>query len=159
VYPDLTPSQTPREALEAHAQNAFRYLLEEFGARFKAKRRASFTILTYVLREVFFEVEMDLREQGVFLVTGVPNNRPVPDFFTLDTQGNKVRWHFSFLLVESGRPDWVNLSRRIKTLHRGTGPEAMTNQIDASAAAIREVLPDLPAMLAHLRESPRRSPS
>jgi hypothetical protein len=31
----------------------------------------------------------------------------------------------------------------------------MERQIDAPAAAIREVVPDLPAMLARVRESPR----
>jgi hypothetical protein len=51
----------------------------------------------------------------------------------------------------------LNLSRQFDSNYRISGPEATARQIDAFAAAIREVLPDLPAMLARVRESPRQS--
>jgi hypothetical protein len=61
VYRDLTSNETPQDVTVAYAEDAFRYLINEFSATFKATRRASYTVLGYVLRDVFFEVQMDFR--------------------------------------------------------------------------------------------------
>ncbi len=150
VCPALTSSAKATSAeLEQHAESAFGFLRDEHGAKFRAERQSHRTVLAYVLPAIFFEVELDWREAAVFLLLGRTIEGRRPKGYYVDESGRKVRWHLVAVLDRDG-PVCRAIAADLRRVARGSGPDAMAAQIDRFAAALREVLAELPRLLDNL---------
>ncbi|WP_319462524.1 hypothetical protein [Micromonospora sp. RTP1Z1] len=139
-----------RDAMERHAAAEFRFLVIDAGASVAREPDASRTTLAYLMPEAFVEVELDWQEGAVFVLAGRPVNSGRPDGYYVDHRGRKVRWHLVRAVDYSSRPDAADVAADLRRVTRGSGRDAMVGQIDALAAALRQVLPELPALVQQL---------
>ncbi|WP_433006930.1 hypothetical protein [Kribbella sp. CA-294648] len=142
-----------REEVLASVEMSLRFL-EQLGRG--GPRRADGgiqTTLAYSLGETFVEVELDWREQAVFVLVGWCQDGEIPDGYYVDGHGTQVRHHLAAVL-EHGEPTDQAAARRLDEAVKRSGPEAMIRQIDAFSDVLRAVHPRLPALLPNL--PPRR---
>jgi hypothetical protein len=135
-------------AIEAHAINAFNFLVEIAGAAASTEIGPDRSLISYVLPDVFIEIELDWQESAAFALVGQPVDGSRPDGYYVDSAGRKVRWHLGAALEEG---EHAARASRLKRLVRESGPAAMLDEIDAYAAEVRELLPSLGALVRQLR--------
>jgi hypothetical protein len=142
---EIEPTRTE---LEQHAQDAFGFLQREPGANLETARESYQTLLAYTLPALFFELELDWREEAVFLLVGRTVDGRRPAGYYVDPSGQKVRWHLGAVLERGGpalRAVATDLRRRTRAA--GSGRDVMAARIDDQAAALRNALPELPTLL------------
>lgn len=105
------------------------------------------SLITYVLSDVFVEIELDWQESAVFVLVGRPVGGARPDGYYVDSSGRRVRWHLGAVLEEGGQ---TARASALKRLVKKSGPDAMLEQIDAYSTELRELLPRLSALIQQL---------
>ncbi len=105
-------------------------------------------MLAYLRPDLFVEVELDWRERAVFVLVGSPINGKRPDGYYVDSAGHKVRWHLSAVLDAGGCSE---PAARLRELMKGSGREAMLDQVSGYAVVLRVALPVLPALVRQLQ--------
>ncbi|MBQ0894747.1 hypothetical protein KBX37_16845 [Micromonospora sp. U56] len=152
MFPVLTSSHaTGVGPVEEHAGEAFQFLADDDGCIAMVHRERDRSVLAYVLPQVFVEVELDWEERAAFLLVGEPADGGRPAGYYVDPQGRKVRWHLTAALDRSPDPEHRGMAKRLRQVTRRSGFDAMVAQVDGYADAIREVLPQLPALVRELR--------
>ncbi|MEV0154917.1 hypothetical protein AB0H57_14385 [Micromonospora sp. NPDC050686] len=144
----MTSETTQRDRVERYAETEFGFLVECSGAALNRESDGDRTVLAYLLPDVFVEVELDWVEAAAFALVGSPTGGGRPGGYNVDEKGRKVRWHLVQAVERS--PDGAELAARLRRVTRESGPEAMASQLDALAAAVRQVLPDLPELVRRL---------
>ncbi|MBY8870380.1 hypothetical protein K7640_00800 [Micromonospora sp. PLK6-60] len=139
---------TQRDRIERHAETEFGFLVEQSGAGRTRESDGDRTVLAYLLPDVFVEVELDWVEAAAFALVGTPADGARPGGYYVDGTGRKVRWHL--VQAVERRSDGAELAARLRRVTRESGPEAMTSQVDALAAAVRQALPELPELVRQL---------
>ena len=85
---------------------------------------------------VFAEVELDWRENAVFVLVGALSNGLVPDGYYVSTDGNRARWHLAEVLESCERRDSASELRRAVS---AADPQEMNDQVEAFAEVMRAV--------------------
>ena len=85
---------------------------------------------------VFAEVELDWRENAVFVLVGALSNGLVPDGYYVSTDGNRARWHLAEVLESCERRDSASELRRAVS---AADPQEMNDQVEAFAEVMRTV--------------------
>ena len=85
---------------------------------------------------VFAEVELDWRENAVFVLVGALSNGLVPDGYYVSTDGNRTRWHLAEVLESCERRDSASELRRAVS---AADPQEMNDQVEAFAEVMRTV--------------------
>ena len=85
---------------------------------------------------VFAEVELDWRENAVFVLVGALSNGLVPDGYYVGTDGNRARWHLAEVLESCERRDSASELRRAVS---AADPQEMNDQVEAFAEVMRTV--------------------
>jgi hypothetical protein len=101
--------------VETRAAEAFGFLRKSPTVASRLEREGGRSLLTYLLPEVFVEIELDWRELAVFVLVGEPVEGKLPGGYYVDGRGRKVRWHVAAALEEGG---YAESARRLKRLAR-----------------------------------------
>ncbi|SCF18741.1 hypothetical protein GA0074695_4143 [Micromonospora viridifaciens] len=149
----LTSDILERDAMERHAATEFRFLVTDAGASVAREPDASRTVLAYLMAEAFVEVELDWQEGAVFVLVARAVDGGRPGGYYVDHRGRKVRWHLVRAVDHSSRPGAADVAADLRRVTRGSGRDAMVGQIDALAAALRQVLPELPTLVQQLNRT------
>ena len=107
-------------------------------------------MIAYTMPHCFIEIELDWREQAVFLLVGESVNGSRPDGHYVDNSGRKARWHLQTALEKAG------MRKEAKDLQETTsasGPDAMSHQIAKFASTVHRVLPSLASIVVDLTSS------
>jgi hypothetical protein len=107
------------------------------------------TTLVYSLGGTFAELELDWREQAVFVLVGRCRDGRIPDGYYVDSYGTVVRHHLGKVL-DHGDPADQAAAARLREVVKLSGPEAMIRQIDEFSDALRAVHARLPELLTNL---------
>lgn len=130
-----------RERLVALARSRFSFLERDRGFRTQVDDRAQRTVLAYVGEPATFEVELDWREQAVFLLVcrTIDGRRP-PGYYV--HEGRVVRTHLAQAL-DTGAQRGRQMAAELRKATRRSGTAAMESQIAAAATALHDSLDDL----------------
>lgn len=143
------PSIQQRE-IETRAREAFGFLEEAPGTTGGLERQGYRLLVSYVLRDVFVEIEMDWRESAVFILVGETVDGQRPSGYYVDRVGRHARWHLGAALKEG---DFAEQARTFKAVTKRSGPQAMLEQLGAYSVTLRMALPELPRLLHKLQAS------
>ena len=150
--PVSSESGTGKDQVVGLALTAFGFLE---GSTSVARRRADTSVQTtfgYVLGETFVEVELDWREQAVFVLVGWCRDGEVPDGYYVDSRGTVVRHQLGAVLERGQSADRAAAARLHEAL-RSSGPKAMARQIDAYSDVLRAAHARLPELLSNLHNT------
>ena len=133
--------------IESSALKAFSFL-ETLGNR-SVERLPGITLIAYTMPGYFVEIELDWREQAVFLLVGQLVNGHRPDGYYVDRSGRKARWQLYTALEKAGMRQEA---KALKEATRASGPDAMRRQIAELATTVHLVLSALASIVANLGE-------
>ncbi len=151
VFRDLTTKREFQETdVETHARKAFSFLEATTSAASTLEREPDRSLLSYLLGNVFVEIELDWREMAVFVLLGETVEGKRPSGYYVDNVGRRVRWHIGAALTEG---NYHENARNLRTVVKESGFQAMFNQIDAYSVGLRTVLSELPRLIQQLRSS------
>ncbi len=142
-----TDGNAAREVLEASASVAFGFLVG-LGARASQDSDPQISRLSFVLPRNFVEVELDWKEEAVFVLVGELEGGEVPGGYYVDGLGRKVRWHLGVVLREGG---FVQESERLRLATRKSGQQAMLEQISLLSEALESAVEDLSSLIQNVR--------
>jgi hypothetical protein len=141
-----------RDELLGLAETAFDFLDASVLHGKQRRDKSDMTILAYPLGATFVELELDWREQAAFVLVGWCRGGEIPDGYYVDSYGTVVRHHVGAVL-ERGEPADRAAAERLRKAIKGSGPEAMAQQIRAYSDVLRAVHARLPALLTNLPPS------
>jgi hypothetical protein len=141
------PSLQQRD-IETCASEAFGFLEEAPGTTGRLERLSHRSLLSYVLSDVFVEVEMDWRESAVFILVGEAVDGQRPSGYYVDGAGQRVRWHLGAAMKEG---DYAEQAKVSSAAMKSSGLQAMAEQIDAHSVSLRMALPELPHLIQQLQ--------
>jgi len=144
VFPALISNDDDANLLVDSAKGAMAFLVADFGFSTEITGETSRTVLAYMLPTLFFEIELDWRENSAFLLVGLMQDGRRPDGYYVDSAGRKVRWHLATVLSECREDPTLNEAFvSIRSVANGSGAAAMTKQIEVFAKCLRVVVVDL----------------
>jgi hypothetical protein len=85
---------------------------------------------------VFAEVELDWRENAVFVLVGALSDGQVPDGYYVSSEGKRARWHLSEILESCERRDSASELRQAVS---AANPQEMNDQVEAFAEVMRTI--------------------
>ena len=144
-----TQPRTSKTEIEAHARSVFGFLEDPLVETTNTLERESHrSLLSYVVGDVFVEIELDWRESAVFILVGEAVDGHRPSGYYVDGAGRRVRWHLSAALQEG---DYAEQVRNLTAVTKRSGRQAMLDQIDAQSVSLRTALPELPHLVQQLQ--------
>lgn len=137
----LISSTLSRDDIVTYSQEAFGFLEGVARRPVEIETESLRTVLVYTGGSITIEVELDWQEWAAFLLLcrTVDGRRP-PGYYM--HEGKRMRVHFTEALADGTDQDRV-IARKLRSVARESGPDAMREQVQEFSAALHGVVDQL----------------